>query len=235
MEIGTNYNQYKWDTPKVLYINDKLFVIDGMHRIYGVFVGNLQRIVVEILTDLTWKEAMDIFLDQGKDRKPMSPKDLYNAAITAQKPEYLKLKEICEKNGVKVNGDKNSISNPIGVLTPITDGLRMAKASPELLDRILKLIEKLQWNCGRVRDGKAYSAKVLRVMNKLYAYYTNKVEAMEVVLINNCKGSEFFTNNLSEKYQEIMFDYLSEIINQNIDIVLISTKKPRGRRKVANA
>lgn len=236
IEIGTNYNKHKWDMPKVLYNDGKLFVIDGMNRTYGAFVAGMERIVVEVLTDITEQEAIDIFLNQSKDRKEMTQKDLYSASIAYGIKEYLKLKEICEKNKIKVKGDRNSIDNPIGILTSISDGLYLAKYNPELLERIIVIINKLQWNAGKsLKDGKAYSAKTIRVFKKLYAYYSDRLEDMENVLLNTCKGSEFFNNNLYEKAQDTIFDSLSAIIERNIDIVTINAKKPTKTNKRSKA
>lgn len=230
-EIGGNYNSYKWEIPKVLYINGKFICVDGMHRIYGSFLGRIDDIVVEIIIDMSEKEAINLFLEQGTDRKYMSPVDTYGAAIEAGKPEYIKLKEICSKNRVRVKGDNNSIKNPIGVLTSISDGVSMAKSCPETLDKILVLIKKLQWNGANIYDGKAYSAKVLRVLKKLYVCYSGKEKMLEDILLNGCKGEQFFNTELAEKGQDILFDYLSKKIERNAEIVQILPKKRTTKNK----
>lgn len=229
--IGNSYNQYKWEVPKVLYIDGKFICIDGMHRIYGAHLGKIEDIVVEVITDLSEKEAINLFLDQGTDRRYMSPVDTYSAAIEAEKPEYVKLKEICAKNHVKVKGDYNATRNPIGVLTSISDGISMVKSCPETLDKILALIEKLQWNGANVYDGKAYSAKVLRVLKRLYAYYDSKEEALENTLLSVCKGAQYFNDVLAEKCQDILFDHLSKAIEQNALVVQIPSKKRATKSK----
>lgn len=223
--IGTNYSKYKWEVPKVLYIDDKLIVIDGMHRIYGSYIGGLDGVTVEIITDMTEQEAIEIFLDQGIDRRNMSPSDVFEAAIHAEKKEYVALKAICAKNHVRVKGDDKTVVNPVGILTSISDGVGMAKSNPELLDQILTFIEKLQWNGGNIYEGKAYSAKILRVFKKLYAYYAGKETAMENILLNDCKGAKYFNNNVADKCQDILFDYLSAIIEEKINIPTVETKR----------
>ena len=160
----------------------------------------------------------------------MAPVDTYSAALVARKEEYVRLKAICDRNHVAVKGDRKPVDNPIGVLTPISDGVKMAKNCPDLLDRILKLIVKLQWNGGKsYRDGKAFSAKTLRVFKKLYSYYAGRETDMERVLLNNCKGSKYFNDNLSEKWQDSLFDFLSDVIEKNIDIPVIEAKTTRRR------
>lgn len=234
-QIGVNYNSYKWGIPKVLYIDGKLYVIDGMHRMYGTFKAGMKSVLVEVLVDMSVQQAIDLFLDQDIDRGKMTPQDKYGAAIEAKKPEYLKLKEICTKNHVAVKGDINAVENPVGILTSITDGISIVKTNPQLLDDILSLLGKLQWNCGKsLYEGKAYSAKVIRSLKKLYAYYAGREKEMENVLLNMCKGSEYFNDNLYEKWQDSLFDFLANIIEQNIDITVIG-KKTRKTKKLAKA
>lgn len=48
-EIGTKYNKYKWEVPKLLYLDGKLFCVDGMHRIYGAFKGKIEAVICEII------------------------------------------------------------------------------------------------------------------------------------------------------------------------------------------
>lgn len=229
-EIGEQYNPYKWEIPKVLYSDGKLIIIDGMHRVFGAFLGNLKSVLVEVLTGMTEREAINLFLEQGDDRRRMSPSDIYGASLVANKPEYIRLKKICTKNHVAVKGDIETISNPIGVLTSITDGVGLARSNPELLDRILVLLEKLQWNAGKsIYDGKAYSAKVIRVLKKLYAYYDGKEEQMEHILINVCKGSQYFNDNIVEKWQDSLFDYLADIVEKNLNIAVVGKTARKGR------
>lgn len=228
ISIGNNYEKHKWEVPKILYHNDQLICVDGMHRIYGSFLGKLDSVTIEIITDMSEQEAINLFLDQGSDRKNMSPTDIYSAALAAEKKEYLILKKICDKNHVQVKGDINPIKNPVGILTSLSDGISLARYNPELLNKILALINKLQWNGGKgAYMGKAYSAKVLRVLKKLYAYYSDREDMLETILLNNCKGAEFFNNNLAEKYQDTLFDYLSMIIEANINIAIIMPHKSK--------
>ena len=212
LHIGNAYNTHKWELPKILHMNGKLFCIDGQHRIYGAFKGGIENVTVEIM-EMPMEEAIDLFLEQTEDRRKMSPADIYRASVVVGKEEYVLLREICKKHNVQIRDDEEVI-NPVGTLTSITDGISMIKGHPELFDNVLGLIGKLQWNAKT--EGKAYGAKVLRVMRKLYAYYKDNPKAMEKALVTNCKGTEYFISNLMDKPQEIMFDYLSKVIEKNI-------------------
>lgn len=230
-KIGSEFSSYKWDLPKIMYKNDKFYVVDGMHRIIGAYFGNMKLIQVEVLIGITEAEAVDLFLSQQNDRKRMTFVDTYSAALVLRKNEYVVLKSICDRNHVAIKGDREPVENPIGVLTSLSDGVKMAKLCPDLLDRILKLVVNLQWNGGKTyRNGKAFSAKVLRVFKKLYAYYAGRETDMERVLLNNCKGSKYFNDNLSEKWQDSLFDFLSEVIERNIDIPVIEAKTTTRKR-----
>lgn len=211
MNIGTQYDKNRWDAPKIFVQNGKLICVDGKHRIYGAYKAGKKDVVVEIL-EIDETEAIKIFLSQSQDRKKMSPSDTYIAAITAGIPEYVQLREIANKNGVNIKGDNASVTNPVGTLTSISDGIKMIKKDAEQLDRILGLIKKLQWN-GKNGNGKAYGAKMLRVLDRLFAYYKGNEGQVERALVVNCKGSKFFENNIAERSQSMTFDYLSNIID----------------------
>lgn len=210
-EIGNHYNKYKWDVPKVLYNDGKLYVIDGQHRIYGAFKAKMDGVVVEIM-ECSLTEAIDLFLNQTRDRASMKPVDIYHAAVVAGKADYISLRDICAKYNIAIKGDDIK-SNTVGVLTSISDGIGIVRTNPKLFESIIKLITNLQWNgYADSYTGKAYTAKIIRVMKKLYAYYAGREKEMQKILLSKCKGTEFFVNNVIDKAQDTLFDFLSEIV-----------------------
>lgn len=209
--IGNNYNSYKWDEPKVLLHNGILLCIDGQHRIYGAFKAGKEDVVVEVM-ECSLKEAIELFLSQGIDRSKMQPMDIYHAALAAGKPEYIALRDICHSHNVAVKGDDET-ENTVGVLTSISDGVGLTKTNPDLLDAILALLGNLGWNgYADSYNGKAYTAKIIRVLKSLYAYCEGRTDEMEQALLARCKGTEFFVDNIMTKTQAQIFDYLSEIV-----------------------
>lgn len=220
LSIGTSYNKYKWDVPKVLYHGGKLWVIDGQHRIYGAFKGNRDKVVVEVL-ECPMEEAVNIFLDQTKDRKHMSPGDIYSAALVAKKEDYVVFRNICHKHNISVKGEY--LANSVGVFTSISDGTKM---NPKTLDSILELLSKLQWNAySEHYSGKAYGAKVIRSLKKMYGYYDGRTEEMEDILIKKCFGTEWFTENVMNLSQGQIFDLLSGIVKHEMDNPLRIVKR----------
>ena len=169
--IGEDFSKHKWDLPKVIYWNGKLWCVDGMHRTYGSFLAGFNRITVDLITDIDMKDAINIFLDQTVDRKKMTLVDMWNAALEAEVPEYVELKRICDKNKVCVNGMQFNEEKHVGTFTSIRDGLQMAENNPELLDRILSMTTKLHWNGDKFTVGKAYGARAFRALRKLYSYF----------------------------------------------------------------
>ena len=209
--IGNNYDKSKWDVPKILLYDGKFLCIDGQHRIFGTFKAKKEAVVCEIM-ECTMSQAIDLYLSQTADRIKMQPKDIYHAALAAGKPEYVELERICHKNNVAVKGDEKS-ENTVGTMTSISDGISLIKTDPQLLDDILTLIGKLEWNgYADSYNGKAYTAKIIRVMKRLFAYCDGRHDQMEEALLARCKGTEFFVNNLIDRTQAQIFDFLSAVI-----------------------
>lgn len=83
---------------------------------------------------------------------------------------------------------------------------------------MLALIGKLEWNgYADTYNGRAYTAKVIRALKTLYAYCDGRTAEMEEALINRCKGTEFFVENVMDKTQAQIFDYLSDIVRYEME------------------
>lgn len=226
--IGNNYNSYKWDEPKVLLYKGILLCIDGQHRIYGAFKAKKDAIVVEVM-ECSLEEAIDLFLSQSSDRAKMQPMDIYHAALAAKKPEYVALHDICKKHNVAIKGDDET-ENVVGTFSSISDGINWIKGGKaELLDSMLGLLGKLEWNgYADTYNGKAYTAKIIRALKSLYAYCEGRTDEMEEAMINRCKGTEFFVDNIMTKTQAQIFDYLSEIVRYEMESPF---RNKTGKRK----
>lgn len=226
--IGNNYNSYKWDEPKVLLYKGILLCIDGQHRIYGAFKAKKDAVVVEVM-ECSLEEAIDLFLSQSSDRAKMQPMDIYHAALAAKKPEYVALHDICKKHNVAIKGDDET-ENVVGTFSSISDGINWIKGGKaELLDSMLGLLGKLEWNgYADTYNGKAYTAKIIRALKSLYAYCEGRTDEMEEAMINRCKGTEFFVDNIMTKTQAQIFDYLSEIVRYEMESPF---RNKNGKRK----
>lgn len=213
--IGENYDRHKWEVPKVLYLpSGKLICVDGMHRLYGAFLGNILTVTVELITNMTEKEAIQLFLDQTA-RRPMSPADTYKAGVKAGRPDCLTLKEIAGRYHIAIRGDEETEKNPIGVLTSVSDAIEMARINPTLLNKILEIITDLNWAGGKY-SSKAYSSKTIRSLKALYSKYTGSETLMDEALLSTAKGSEYFANHLALLCQAKLFDTLDELISSEL-------------------
>lgn len=222
--IGNDYNKYKWDVPKVLFYEGKLYVVDGQHRIFGAFKGGKDAVVVEIM-ECSLEEAIDLFINQSKDRSKMQPMDVYHAAIAGNKADYVQLKAICNKHNVAIKGDETN-DNTVGTLTSISDGITLVRSNPCLLESMLELLGELEWNgYADSYNGKAYTAKIIRALKTLYAYCEGRTEEMETALLNRCMGTEFFVENVMDKTQAQIFDYLSSIVHYEMENPFKQTSK----------
>ena len=190
----------------------------------------MDSVVVEIM-ECSLEEAIDLFINQSKDRSKMQPMDIYHAAIAGNKAEYVQLKTICNKHNVAVKGDENE-ENTVGTLTSISDGISLVHTNPDLLDSMLNLLGKLEWNgYADSYNGKAYTAKIIRALKALYAYMEGRIPEMEDALLNHCKGTEFFVENIMDKTQAQIFDYLSEIVRYEMESPFTATKKKVTKKK----
>lgn len=164
----------------------------------------------------------------------MQPMDIYHAAIAGKKEDYVKLQEICHKNNVAVKGDDET-ENTVGTLTSISDGVKLSKTNPELFDSMLALLGNLGWNgYADSYNGKAYTAKVIRALKALYAYCEGRTPEMETALLEHCKGTEFFVENIMDKTQAQIFDYLSEIVRYEMESPF-TEKKRKATKKTSKA
>lgn len=221
LKIGNEYQSFLWDVPKVIIKNGKFICIDGMHRLLGALLAGIKAIVVEII-EVDEATAIQIFLDQTKNKKKMSPEDCYLAAMEAGKEEYITFTEICHHHNIQIKGD-DTLSNPVGTFSSIRDGVAL---EPEILDKILTLIHNLGWNGStELKPSKApYGSKTIRSLTSLYATYVDCEKAMEKALLKNCKGTDWFKKNLSGSSQYKIYDTLNEIIEQNLPKMKVVSK-----------
>ena len=233
LSIGTNYDSKRWGLPAYWYHDGLLWAIEGQHRTYGAVKAKKDAVVGEVI-ECSLKEAIDIFTDQTKGRTQVKPKDTYKAKIVGGDEDYLMLRDICHKYNVAVRGDRSK-ENKVGTLTSITDGIDLVRINPDLLDHILNIITKLEWNgYADSYNGKAYTAKIIRALKTLYAYTDGRTEEMESALIEHCKGTEYFVENIMDKTQAQIFDYLSEIVRYEMESPF-TEKKHKSIKKSTKA
>ena len=234
LSIGNNYDSKRWGLPAYWYHDGLLWAIEGQHRTYGSVKAKKEAIVGEVI-ECDLKDAIDLFVNQTKDRTQVKPKDTYKASIIGGDEDYLMLRDICHKYNIAVKGDRNK-ENTVGILTSITDGIELVRMNPDLLDHILSTVTKLEWNgYADSYNGKAYTAKIIRALKALYAYCEGRTDEMEQALITRCKGTEFFVENIMDKTQAQIFDYLSDIVKYEMESPFNEKRTTKTTRKVKHA
>ena len=194
----------------------------------------MDSVVVEIM-ECSLEEAIDLFINQSQDRVKMQPMDIYKAAIAGGKGDYVKLQEICHKNNVAVKGDDDT-TNTVGTLTSISDGIHLVQTNVNLLDSMLKLLGNLGWNgYADSYNGKAYTAKIIRALKALYAYTDGRTDEMEAALLEHCNGTEYFVENIMDKTQAQIFDYLSEIVRYEMESPFTEKKRTAKTTKKSSS
>lgn len=231
-DIGNNYDSRRWGLPLYWKYKGLLWAIEGQHRTYGALKAGKEAIVGEVI-ECSLEDAINLFVNQTKDRTQIQPKDTYRASVVGGDEDYIMLRDICHKHNLAVKGDRNK-DNTVGTLTSISDGITLIRINPDLLDSMLDILGNLEWNgYADSYNGKAYTAKILRALKALYAYCEGRTEEMEEALISRCKGTEFFVENIMDKTQAQIFDYLSDIVKYEMENPFKTTKKTT--RKSAKA
>lgn len=229
LEIGNNYDSKRWGLPAYWYHDGILYAIEGQHRTYGAYKSGKESIVGEII-ECSLQEAIGLFVNQTKDRTQIQPKDTYKASIVGGDEKYLLLRDICHRHNVAVKGDRNK-DNTVGTLTSITDGIDLVRMNPDLLESMLALLGKLEWNgYADSYNGKAYTAKIIRALKTLYAYCEGRTDEMENALLEKCRGTEFFVENVMDKTQAQIFDYLSAIVRYEMESPFKQTTKKTTKK-----
>jgi hypothetical protein len=146
----------------------------------------------------------------------MTPSDYYNGAIEAGRPEYIAFRNLCHKHHIQIKGD-DELETYKGVFTSIRDGIR---TNIDVLDRIFTLINTLGWNgdasLSLSPSKAAYSSKIIRSLKALYSHYIGNEDAMEKALIDNCFGMEYYKDNIYNRTQYEIFDFLMVEIEKGV-------------------
>lgn len=217
IEIAENYNENKFDPIKI-YIHDGILdVADGAHRLVAIIRKNeeakkkdepLMQAQMEI-TECNEHEAILTFLGQQSGRKTMSVADTYRAGVKANIKEYIDFKNLFEGYNIQITSEMHKLKNPIGVINPSGEALRLVERDRETLIKVLDLIIKLDW-CGAKKN--VFVIRNLKALQSLYATYGDEIEEK---LLKNCKGAVYFESKISCITSKAeLYDILSAEINK---------------------
>ena len=144
------------------------YVFNGQHTAEIVAMASGSRdtpVWCMIYDDLEYTEEADIFANQMKNVKPLSPLEIFNANCEAGNDKELLIRALVESYDLHIS----SSSLPGNIAAVATLEAIYDKYGYEMLDRVLKLII-MTWE----GEPKSFSANIMNgIARLLYAYQDN--------------------------------------------------------------
>ncbi len=165
MKAVENFDLNQINPIKVSRRNGTNYVFNGQHtaEIVAMVSGSRETPVwCMVYDDLEYTEEADIFANQMKNVKPLSPLEIFNANCEAGNDKALLIKSMIESYGLHVS----SSSLPGNIIAISTVETIYDKYGYELLDRVIKLII-ITWE----GEPKSFSANVLNGIARLLNTY----------------------------------------------------------------
>lgn len=165
-----NFNLYQINPVKVSRRDGINYVFNGQHTIEIIALVSGSRdtpVWCMIYDDLFYEAEADIFANQMKYTKPLSPYEIFMANIEAGNDEQITIKELVESYNMKISANTRS-----GVICAVAALERIyEKYGYHVLDRTL-------WLCIGTWEGdnEAFSANMMKAVAKLIATYGDKLK-----------------------------------------------------------
>ncbi len=138
-QIIENFDLCQLRPVRVSRREGKNFVIDGQHTMETVAVvsGSTETLVwCMVYDDLEYKREADIFANQQKHVKALTPMEIFKASIEAGSEKHLMIKQIVEQHGLEITPVyRAGAIGAVGALEYIYDHY-----SVEILSRTLRLL-----------------------------------------------------------------------------------------------
>lgn len=163
-QIASSWDDDKCGFLEVSYRGDKgkFAIIDGQNRFMAAKICGIDRLPCHILTGIPVKEEAFRFASQDANKTIVNTYDKFRAELCAGVPESMRLKEICDKYGIKI---KNSAVSQTGHLRSITCAKKTLKTAGENgLFWIFNVIQESGWH--NVKN--AYSSVMMSALHNIY-------------------------------------------------------------------
>lgn len=164
-KAATNFDLYQINPVKVSRRDGINYVFNGQHTIEIVALVSGSRdtpVWCMIYDDLCYEHEANIFANQMKYVKPLSPYEIFMANLEAGNDEQLIIKDLIESYGVKV--DQKPGPNRISAVSTVETIFR--KYGYHTLDRVLRLCVGA-WE----GDTHSFSANVINAITKMIITY----------------------------------------------------------------
>lgn len=169
-KAAEDFNLYQINPVKVSRRNGINYVFNGQHTIEIIALVSGSRdtpVWCMIYDDLYYEAEADIFANQMKYTKPLSPYEIFMANIEAGNDEQITIKELVESYHMKISSNTRSgVICAVAALEKIFE-----KYGYHVLDRTL-------WLCAGTWEGdnEAFSANMMKGIAKLIATYGDKLK-----------------------------------------------------------
>jgi len=166
----TNFDPYQINPVKVSRRDDINYVFNGQHTIEIIATVSGSRetpVWCMIYDDLDYQQEADIFANQQKYVKPLSPYEIFMANVEAGNDEQLIIKDLVESYGLFLSHNKT----PGGICAIATLEYLHRKFGFHILDRTLRLCIGT-WE----GDTNSLAANILRGVSKLIIAYENELK-----------------------------------------------------------
>jgi hypothetical protein len=166
---AANFDLYQINPVKVSRREGINYVFNGQHTIEIVALVSGSRdtpVWCMIYDDLSYKEEADIFANQMKFVKPLTPYEIFTANIEAQSDHQLIIRDTVEAYGLKISSKRgNNTICAVGTIERIYE-----KYGYQILNRVIRL-------CVGTWEGESesFSSNILNAIAKLVATYKSRL------------------------------------------------------------
>lgn len=149
-EIKHNGLVSRWDEDKSRLITlsyrkgvpDRLYIIDGQHRVDAAIKNGTEYLAAEIFIDLTQEDEARMFSTQNENTRRLKPIDTYKANLIYKDPVDSIIDEVCKKHGIGIG--KKSKPKTLHALTKPRDIVKIH--GKECLEWILSMLDEAHWD-----------------------------------------------------------------------------------------
>ncbi len=229
-----NFDLNQINPIKVSRRNGINYVFNGQHTAEIVAMASGSRetpVWCMIYDDLEYAEEADIFANQMKNVKPLSPLEIFNANCEAGNDKELLIRDLVESYDLHIS----SSSLPGNIMAISTIENIYDKHGYDVLDRILKLII-MTWE----GEQRSFSSNILNGMARLVCTFGNSLkdevfkEKMGEISIKEISKTAKECRAGSLGYAEAMLIYYNKRQRTGLQWNLLYSNKSSDKSKKSN-
>lgn len=225
MKAVENFDLNQINPIKVSRRDGINYVFNGQHTAEIVAMASGSRetpVWCMIYDDLEYTEEADIFANQMKNVKPLSPLEIFNANCEAGNDKHLLLRSLIESYSLHIGASSTpGTISAISTVEAIYD-----KHGYQHLDRVIKLIV-MTWE----GESKSFSANILNGISRLISVYDDKIkdeifkEKLGIISIKEISKTAKERRAGSLGYAEAMLIYYNKKLKNPLQWNLLYSNK----------